>query len=80
MTLYRTSLTVEVTDPLKLEAFAVDYLQHPDQGKTEQEIQDILFDDEDFQIVNALTVLYKPAVVYNGTTLLRIEVYEYEGE
>ena len=78
MTLYHTDLIMDVTDTADLEISAIEFLES--QGKTEQEIQDILFDDEDFQIVNALTVLYKPAVVYNGTTLLRIEVYEYEGE
>jgi len=69
---------MDVTDTAALEISAIEFLEA--QGKTEQEIQDILFDDEVFQIVNALTVLYKPAVVYNGTTLLRIEVYKYEGE
>jgi len=78
MTLYHTDLIMDVTDTAALEISAIEFLEA--QGKTEQEIQDILFDDEVFQIVNALTVLYKPAVVYNGTTLLRIEVYKYEGE
>mgnify|MGYP003654664290 FL=1 len=50
MTLYRTSLTVEVTDSLKLEAFAVDYLQHPDQGKTPAEIQELLYEGGAFDV------------------------------
>ncbi len=80
MTLYRTSLTVEVTDPLKLEALAVDYLQHPDQGKTPAEIQELLYEGGAFDVKKTLEVLYKPAVIYNGTTLLRIEAHDYEGE
>lgn len=93
MTLYRTSLTVEVTDPLKLEALAVDYLHHPDQGKTPAEIQELLYEGGVFNIkktleflhnpapsYSALEVLYKPTVLYNGTTLLQVEVSEHEGE
>ena len=57
MTLYRTSLTVEVTDPLKLEAFAVDYLQHPDQGKTHEEVQELLYEEGAFDVKKTLEVL-----------------------
>ena len=78
MTLYNTDLIMDVTDAAALEVSAIEFLAG--QGKTEQEIQDTLFDGGVFEIVKALTVLYKPAVVYNGTTLLRIEVYKYEGE
>lgn len=80
MTLYRTSLTVEVTDSLKLEAFAVDYLQHPDQGKTHEDVQELLYEEGAFDVKKTLEVLYKPAAIYNGTTLLRIEAHDYEGE
>tara|TARA_R100000951_G_scaffold81730_2_gene69407 strand:- start:1787 stop:2029 length:243 start_codon:yes stop_codon:yes gene_type:complete len=80
MTLYRTSLTVEVTDSLNLESFAVDYLQHPDQGKTPAEIQELLYEGGVFDVKKTLEVLYKPAAIYNGTTLLRIEAHDYEGE
>lgn len=74
MAIYRTVLLMEVSDLPAVESAANTILT--EQGKTSSERQEILYDDNEFQIINALTQLYSPRVLYSGTSLDGIEVYK----
>jgi len=73
MAVYKTVLLIEVSDLSAVES-AVNTLL-TEQGKTSSERQEILYDDNEFQVVNALTQLYSPRVLYSGTSLDGVEVY-----
>lgn len=74
MAIYRTVLLMEVSDFSAVEAAANTILT--EQGKTSSERQEILYDGNEFQIVNALAQLYSPRVLYSGTSLDGVEVYK----
>ena len=74
MAIYKTVLRIEVSDLSVVESEANTLLT--EQGKTSGERQEILYDDNEFQVVNALTQLYSPKVLYSGTSLDGIEVYK----
>ena len=74
MAIYKTVLRIEVSDLSAVESDANTFLT--EQGKTSGERQEILYDDNEFQVVNALTQLYSPKVLYSGTSLDGIEVYK----
>ena len=65
MTIFNIVLKLDVSDNSDLELSS--------------EIQDILYDDDEFQTVSALANLYTPNVLHSGTALSRVEVFK-EGD
>lgn len=77
MTIFNIVLKLDVSDNSDLELSSTAFLT--DLGKTSSEIQDILYDDDEFQTVSALANLYTPNVLHSGTALSRVEVFK-EGD
>ena len=71
MDVYKIALVISVSDIAALESAANSLLL--EQGKTPVEISEILHDDGSFSIIDALTLLYTPSVLYSGTSLECVE-------
>jgi len=77
VTIFNIVLKLDVSDNSDLELSSTAFLT--DLGKTSSEIQDILYDGDEFQTVSALANLYTPNVFYSGSALYGIEVFK-EGD
>ena len=71
MDVYKIALVISVPDIAALESAGNSLLL--EQGKTPVEISEILYDDGGFSIIDALTLLYTPSVLYSGTSLECVE-------
>jgi len=74
MDAYKIALVISVSDIAALESAANSRLL--EQGKTPVEVSEILYDDGVFSIIDSLTLLYTPSVLYSGTSLGGVETFK----